>query len=188
MIISASYFSYRRLPYCWPAVGRRAFRLAFALKNINSKIWTWKEYLNLAIVHTFLWLENVFSFIRTTFVKDISKIIIKVCRRSRRPFSSFEYRRKLLAEINCLARCKSMTYNMKILLVVIICQTIYSFLFPFSYDNIVVDECLLLVQKLNERIQFFAKKCKKNEPAHCLTLQELTADHHSLELFWTDVI
>ena len=75
------------------------------------------------------------------------------------------------------------TYIMRISLVIITCLTIFSFLFSFSNDNIVLDECLLLVQKLNERIQFFAKKCKKNAPARCLTLQELTKDSHALEMF-----
>jgi len=65
------------------------------------------------------------------------------------------------------------TYIMRISLVIITCLTIFSFLFSFSNDNIVLDECLLLVQKLNERIQFFAKKCKKNALAHCLTAYSL---------------
>jgi hypothetical protein len=53
----------------------------------------------------------------------------------------------------------------------------------FSYDEIGIDECLVLVQKLAEQIQFFAKKCKKKAPASCLTLQELTSYQISVEMF-----
>jgi len=56
-------------------------------------------------------------------------------------------------------------------------------LFSFSHNDNGVDECLILVQKLSQQIEYFAKRCKKNEPAKRITLQELTADHPSVELF-----
>jgi hypothetical protein len=36
---------------------------------------------------------------------------------------------------------------------------------------------------LSQQIEYFAKRCRKKEPSKRITLQELTADHPSVELF-----